>query len=132
MSHLGRLTRQGHVSTIVKNVLGEPALMQIGRIRMLRPEPGQQEEVSSLSMSAHVVDGTPRNPLLYCVTTQIQGQTRSFMLSNVGEAVQTRHLVSYPFFDHRGITQGSLDHSILFAATSGLEARLLILHLDEP
>lgn len=45
MSHLGRLTRQGHVSTIVKNVLGEPALRKIGRIRLLPAERGADEEV---------------------------------------------------------------------------------------
>ena len=35
LSRPGRVTKQGHVMTIVKNVLGEAACDEVGRIRML-------------------------------------------------------------------------------------------------
>lgn len=56
LSHLGRLTRQGHVSTIVKNVLGEPALTTIGRIRLLPAEPGEEEEGAAFDLPDHLAD----------------------------------------------------------------------------
>ena len=35
LSRPGRVTKQGHVMTIVKNILGEAACSEVGRIRML-------------------------------------------------------------------------------------------------
>ena len=45
LSKVGRLTKQGHVSTIVRNVLGEKMLNKIGRIRMLPATKGETQEV---------------------------------------------------------------------------------------
>lgn len=46
LSKVGRLTKQGHVSTIVRNVLGEKMLNKIGRIRMLPALKGETQEVT--------------------------------------------------------------------------------------
>ena len=35
MSRMGRITRGGHIMTIVRNLLGEQATNNVGRIRML-------------------------------------------------------------------------------------------------
>jgi hypothetical protein len=45
LSKVGRLTKQGHVSTIIRNVLGEKMLNKLGRIRMLPAAKGDTQEV---------------------------------------------------------------------------------------
>ena len=54
LSKVGRLTKQGHVSTIVRNVLGEKMLNKIGRIRMLPASKGETQEVGLLPLCLSV------------------------------------------------------------------------------
>lgn len=59
MSRQGRVTKVGQVYTIVRNVLGEEASTEIGRVRLLSATPGSEEQEvinpPSISLEYHLM-----------------------------------------------------------------------------